>query len=386
MGTSQAVTAGTGSKRIVGVDIAKAIGILLVIFVHFAFYTDQYPDTWYSRFAVVSYQYGVPLFFMANGALLLTRKLDLKKHYRRLLTIVIVTLVWKAIDLIIFSQTGDPIGVRDSILFMLGGIDLGSHPSGFVWFMNAFIGLHLIVPMLKMMFDATDGRKTLYITMGVIAFFAIIVDTVRTLLMIVGPWFNTELVGLLHNADQYNMFGSYSYAILYFVLGGLVLEKFQKARSASGKMVWPFKRISLGGGVLALVICQALLFLVQWGQRPTSGYEYRFDYSYTQLAGAVGTVLIFCLCLMASPSQRASKFFKEVGSQTFGMYMTHIFLLRIINRLELHFFAADSFQAALGGVGSLLVNFALILLAFFVALAISMVGSRIPVLKKLFFH
>ncbi|MCI1935025.1 MAG: acyltransferase family protein [Bifidobacteriaceae bacterium] len=366
-------------------DIAKTIGILLVIFVHFVFHTSEYPNTWYSHFAVAAYQYGVPLFFMANGALLLTRKLDLKKHYRRLLTIVIVTLVWKAIDLVVFAYTTEPIGVRNSILFMLGGSEFDGRPSGFVWFMNAFIGLHLIVPMLKTMFDAADGRRTLYITMGVIAFFSILGDTARTLLTIVGSWFHVGLVGALQYVDEYNMFGKYAYAILYFILGGLVLEKFQKARSESGKIVWPFRRVSLGASVAVLVVCQVLLFLTLWGERAASGYEYRFAYSYTQLAGVIGTVIVFCLCLMASPSQRASKFYKEVGSQTFGMYMTHIFLLMTINYLELRFFADDNF-AALGGVGSLLVNFALILLAFFVALAISMVGSRIPVLKKLFFH
>ena len=43
---------------------------------------------------------GVPLFFFANGFLLMNRPFELKKHVIKLMRIIILTVVWAAINVV----------------------------------------------------------------------------------------------------------------------------------------------------------------------------------------------------------------------------------------------------------------------------------------------
>ena len=44
----------------------------------------------------------VPCFLLVNGAILLNKKLDLKKHYKKVLLIYIVNIIWKIIYLLFY--------------------------------------------------------------------------------------------------------------------------------------------------------------------------------------------------------------------------------------------------------------------------------------------
>ena len=82
-------------KRVVGYDIIKSMAMFFVVMLHYSFYTRFYSSGLAGTAVTVLCVVCVPLFFAVNGALLLPRKMDEAKHYRKTLNIVIVVTIWR---------------------------------------------------------------------------------------------------------------------------------------------------------------------------------------------------------------------------------------------------------------------------------------------------
>lgn len=382
---TNALTHRVRHPRIVGLDVMKSAAMYFVVLIHYVFYTTAYPDGAMMRFVSVAYQYSVPLFFMVNGALLLTRPLNLGKHYRKLGRLVVVTVVWKALYALLFWLQHDdaPVTLKAFISFELGTDEIDGHPSGFFWFLNALIGLHLIVPLLKMAFDALD-RRILWSVLWIVFGFAFVRCTLRIFLNFADAAYKTDLSSVLDNVARFYMFGFYGYVIVYFVAGGLLMEKFMKYRDPeTGRFAWPFPRFGMMAAIACLVFCQVLLFVIQYFDSKFLDSGYQLDDSYQLIPGLLGTLLIFALFLMFRPSRRLSRVFTEIGSHTFGMYTTHVLLILVF----LHVEERTGLSAALNSINPLLalvVSLVMIAILFALAWCVSWLGSRIPVVKKLF--
>ncbi|MCI1983667.1 MAG: acyltransferase [Bifidobacteriaceae bacterium] len=375
---------GHGS-RIATLDLIKTVAIYLVVMIHFIFYTTAYPSTVLSHLVAVTYQYCVPLFFMVNGALLLTRPLNLSRHYRKLGRLVAVTLVWKVLYALLFWLEHDsaPVTAKDFFAFLLGTDGIPGHPSGFFWFLNALIGLDLVMPLIKLAFDAVD-RRILWWVLGVIFTFSFVRLTVVTILDVVDTVRGTDIASVLDDVTKFYYFGFFGYVIVYFVAGGLVMEAFMKHRDAdTGRFTWPWPRFNAIAAAAVLVVCQALLLVIRHFDELVNNHSYEFSNSYQLLPGLFGTIALFCLLMMAHPGPRASKFFAGIGSRTFGMYLTHVVLILEFMHLEqrLHVSAAMS---GLPTPVSIFANLVFVAVLAGAAWCIAWVGGHIPVIKKLF--
>lgn len=141
-------------KRVVGYDIIKSMAMFFVVMLHYSFYTRFYSSGLAGTAVTVLCVVCVPLFFAVNGALLLPRKMDEAKHYRKTLNIVIVVTIWRllAAAFFVFVDGSHPVTLKDLVLFLLGG-GFGDYPTGYFWFMNALIAVYLVLPVMKMAFD-----------------------------------------------------------------------------------------------------------------------------------------------------------------------------------------------------------------------------------------
>ena len=92
-------------KRVVGYDIIKSMAMFFVVMLHYSFYTRFYSSGLAGTAVTVLCVVCVPLFFAVNGALLLPRKMDEAKHYRKTLNIVIVVTIWRLLAAA-FDQLG----------------------------------------------------------------------------------------------------------------------------------------------------------------------------------------------------------------------------------------------------------------------------------------
>lgn len=93
-------------QRILGYDVAKGIAMFLVVLLHYSFYTRFYSGDVVGSAVTSVCVICVPLFFAVNGALLLPRPLDVRKHYKRLITIVIIVAAWKSLSALFFCLCG----------------------------------------------------------------------------------------------------------------------------------------------------------------------------------------------------------------------------------------------------------------------------------------
>ena len=94
---------------------------------------------------------GVPLFFLSNGYLLMSRPFNLKKHMRKMIHIVCLTFVWGFINVICLMIIDQEYLSAKEILISVwqwraGKID-------FLWFMGTLVSIYLFVPLLKNAYD-----------------------------------------------------------------------------------------------------------------------------------------------------------------------------------------------------------------------------------------
>lgn len=241
-------------KRIVGYDIAKTLAMFLVVMLHYSLYTRYYSSGIAGTLVTVMCVVCVPLFFAVNGALLLPRPLDEHRHYRKVLNIVIIVSIWKVLAAIFFiyvdgSQT---VTIKDFCIFLLGG-NLGGYPTGYFWFMNALIAVYLILPLAKMAFDS-DRRIVLHALMAVLFGFTVGKDTVSLVLQGLGTLTHHDFASIMNSIDEYYIFGSYGYVLLYFLVGGLVGRRLvhgsEIEEAAHGDI-----QISQGMAACGIIVC-----------------------------------------------------------------------------------------------------------------------------------
>lgn len=168
----------------------------LVVLLHYSFYTKYYSSGLAGTAATVLCVVCVPLFFLVNGALLLPRRIK-PHHYRNVLKMILVVLVWKVIAALffVFANAGHQVSFKDFLSFLLGG-QLGGYPAGYFWFMNALIGIYLVFPLVKQAFDSRD-RKPLIALVAVIFGFTVCKDTLKLLLQLLGMVTGHEFASLL---------------------------------------------------------------------------------------------------------------------------------------------------------------------------------------------
>ena len=244
--------------------------MFLVVMLHYSLYTRYYSGGIAGTLVTVMCVVCVPLFFAVNGALLLPRPLDEHRHYRKVLNIVIIVSIWKVLAAIFFiyvdgSQT---VTIKDFCIFLLGG-NLGGYPTGYFWFMNALIAVYLILPLAKMAFDS-DRRIVLHALMAVLFGFTVGKDTVSLVLQGLGTLTHHDFASIMNSIDEYYIFGSYGYVLLYFLVGGFVGSRLVHG-SGIEEATHGGVQISQGMAVCGIIVCYVVTVLIQRYQHAVKG-------------------------------------------------------------------------------------------------------------------
>lgn len=368
-------------KRIVGYDIAKTLAMFLVVMLHYSLYTRYYSSGIAGTLVTVMCVVFVPLFFAVNGALLLPRPLDEHRHYRKVLNIVIIVSIWKVLAAIFFiyvdgSQT---VTIKDFCIFLLGG-NLGGYPTGYFWFMNALIAVYLILPLAKMAFDS-DRRIVLHALMAVLFGFTVGKDTVSLVLQGLGTLTHHDFASIMNSIDEYYIFGSYGYVLLYFLVGGLVGRRLvhgsEIEEAAHGDI-----QISQGMAACGIIVCYAVTVLIQRYQHAVKGVVLTVENGYWLLPTFVATLLLLLALGRVRMRGFGAEMFRAIGMNTFGIYMLHMAGLILLCRAQ-----DTSLFNGLGNLNSIaltVVNVLLCICVFAGCLFITVLLRKIPFIKKLF--
>ncbi|MDR1422768.1 MAG: acyltransferase [Coriobacteriales bacterium] len=170
----------------------------------------------------------MPVFFLVNGALLLTRELDLKKHFRRMVHLLILFVIWHVITLICelsFWHLDVSVWNYQAIIGFLFGANLENLYNTHFWFIPVLLAIYAIFPLIKKEFDdwQTKPRKNYYLYFFVIFLIAVqqVPSLINTLSLLI-PALNELNVPLGNYSPFATQVGK---MLLYFILGGMLFSK-----------------------------------------------------------------------------------------------------------------------------------------------------------------
>lgn len=363
-------------RRVLGYDCMKAFAMLMVILLHSPGYTLDFPrNTVVGDLVIALTRVCVPLFFLVNGALLLTEPLDWHKDVRRMARTVVFMEIWRVIYAVGFGIFGDSrFGVWDLTLFLLGNNVLGRNPVGHFWFLNALVAVYVMLPVTKYVFSAADRKVSDWFGILLVTF-TMILPSAKLVLSMFSTWTGRDIQGLIDPLEGFGVFGGCANALAYAFVGGLVargvagLGKADRARRLG--MKW---RVCMSAGI---ILCWAATYgiAVYQARVPVS-----VDYN-LMLPVAALAVLLFVLLLPLRLPSGAARAVTVLGSNTFGVYMLHIPVLCMVWLVAKH---GIRLPVSTPSWAALVVDFLLVVAVFLLCAAITRLCARIPVLGRIF--
>lgn len=291
-----------------------------------------FPQTWWSNLVTMLTVTCVPLFLMVNGALLLNRSFDWQKWRVRLIRFAALTVFWKLLLVLfcsIFWSAGGDNSPSAVIGYLLGGE--APYPQiGYTWFLDMFIGVQLLFPIIKYLYDLEEKRY-LWLLMAVICVFPV---GGETLFMIVQPiadytgrgWLATSFLNLV----SYAPLTLNSVYLAYFSLGGLLYARFGQLDGGDDKERLAGERRAL---FIAGIICFVLLYMVNRFQVHHIGQMFDIAQKYTNLFSIVLCSALFVAVLIPRYGKCISVLASFVGRRTFGIFILEVVPIRCLDIL-----------------------------------------------------
>lgn len=309
------------SGRIIYIDVIETLAIYLVVYCHW----PQMAGT--SVLANVTLQLSttlaVPLFFMCNGALLLSKEqIDVRAHYRKTLMLFIAMETWKAIFLALWGilAPGQLADVGGLAPYFLGAnaVEGAYLPTDQFWFLQQLIGIYLIFPFLH------EGlHRYPEMMRGCIIFLIVFVcclneyDSIRTIAAV--KEIGTSLPDI-SSLGWYFPLGNGGYYLMFFLMGHVIHTK------CYGK-AFPRKTVALL--LMGAFVSFALVLAEKYFQEGTLAGEWvRLDHDYQRLP----VLLMSCCCYvffasldMSGLPERARVLFSFVSKRTMNIFIVHMF-------------------------------------------------------------
>lgn len=270
-------------NRLEYIDLLKIIAAFLTVFYHFAYYKTDYgfaenqmyiPN--FNRVIMCAASCCVPLFFLINGELMLSKSRDWKKVYIKAIKIALLTVVW--------SVAGFP-----------------------SWFFKTLIILYLLYPLFQYCY--AKQRKIYYIICIAVFVFPFLYNFVIMLL----KW-----LGYANDFERTGFFTMYS--ILYFLLGPLL----SKTKSSV------LKGISLVFLGLGFVVAECFVY--------TNIENKMFD-GVNAAFPTIGALLLsvgIYFVIKALPLSKFKKTLGFFGNSALSIYLMHMLVIDILNKFVLN--------------------------------------------------
>ena len=371
---TQAATPVRPTGRLASIDLIKAIAVLMVVVYHISLCSYKVFDdpaidtlaTFYLRcFLVVC----VPLFFMANGYLLLPHKLDLRSHCIKILRLWLITLFWAAPTLAIELRLE---GGSMSLLEFMTQLNTFTGVEIHLWYMGALVCIYIFFPLIKLAYDRSRPIFLLFIAFTALTTFGSrLINQFFTLIDAIGGarYYGEPTDKWFSIFNPYN--GIYGYTLVYFCLGGLVpdmLARLQKKYPAMKS-----RNLLLTGCLLLGSLIHFAWFLFIYHKR--NWYMCPIWYGYKTVSAVIMTVSAFLLCMNYRGQHRLpARLLQVVSGCSLGVYFLHMLVL-----LPLKPFV----QAHMHWLCNLPGNVLLGLVVTAICVLVTLLIRRIPLLRQL---
>lgn len=348
-------------KKYLFIEILRIVSCYAVVFHHtdaYMLFSEREPGSlayWVYLFLSLFCVFAVPLFFMISGALLLHREESLKDIFvKRILKTFMILLVFSFGHYMLEVHSGEPFGMGH---FLAGVIKEPWSPA--LWFLYAYIGIMIALPFLRAMVKNLKDEYFYYL-------FGIGVFLKGILPIISYCGFGEDFSALLPYLRVSWLVNDVFLCpcIGYFLMHRLNMKKCKKWLPK----LWIMNLLSIGIAMIATYYKGTVD-----GNHYTEFFHKTFD--------TINCITIFVTIRYFFEKKEFSKGLKklimEVGSCTFGIYLIHLFVRKML----------QIFDARLGGGIIPTDNMPALLLygiiIWVISLAIAFVIRRIPILRKL---
>ncbi len=367
------------AHRLPWLDAARLLAITFVVFNHAlnTIYTSYIPqggtaaecmtaaETVFRALAYTLSRYGVPLFLMITGALLLPRDYETPGVTRRLyrhniLRLLVATELWLAIYFIGILVTGqgqralllgtDPASARAAapgviLHALLNQLFIDPVTLGNMWYMQMIIPVYMLLPAIATAVKRLPGKCLAIPAIAVYAYFCVL-PTLQVILAACGSGF--RLTPALHASYLF------TYYVIFIVLGYL---------TARGALARFSTRTLLTA--LALLTAASAAYLVWLYHTPV---DYQFSYEFPLLYPAAPCVFE----LIRRHADRSRRIITLGAATAFAVYMIHRPLLLLLQR-------ALRFHPGTSGITGFA---ALCLLSFSIAVLATLALSRVRPVRR----
>lgn len=204
----------TKNDRIFGIDMIKAMAVLFVLCVHFSLNTYYYntpiadANMFFQSCLRWLFFMGVPLFIMCTGYLNYKTTIS-RSYYLKIFRVLIPYVLISILCLIIKKPAGAaPVDFQHAV-FSIFNFTANSYS----WYVNMYIGLFLLAPLLNVIFNALD-REKLHILLGTLILIIALPAAFNPLLK------NVPEVSYVYFPNWWQSL----YPILYYFLGAYVAK------------------------------------------------------------------------------------------------------------------------------------------------------------------
>ena len=301
----------------------KILAMLLVLFNHtgpdgFRRFVDVPDSPFFPIFLFLSVacKIAVPLFFMCSGALLLGRDEPFKKLFsHRILRYVIVLVLFSFAEYLFILRS-------DFSKFDLGYFFLRIYASdmhGAYWFLYAYLACLILLPFLRKMARALDGREFVYLIALQVVFTGVI-----------------PVVEFLAGRGAYHLNPDLNLPLLaqnvFFMLVGYWAENvLDMSRLGRRGMT----AIALAGAGAIVLTCVLTVYKAAIDGRYDAELSTVFHASFVAVP-TISTYILLKYAFARVPLRESvSRAILYMGELTFGIYLTHMFAMRVIRYVKI---------------------------------------------------
>lgn len=358
------------------IDLIKVIAIFFVCMYHFwlggnvAYSENMTNAVIFRRYCRGILSTCVPLFMMANGALVLNKPLLAQKHYRNLALLLFQFFIWRAITIVLLGliQNVDFSSFSTfqliNVFLLLESVD-GIKITHF-WFVPLMFCIQLLLPFIKGVFDNLNKEKNsqtvLFTTLVFLFVINFVIYELNILRYLTPSTINLNSYYITSQLDPFSK--RISMMLLYFLLGGL-LHKYQENFLKLPAILF-----------LAIIFISLTISFFEWRfMSQTLGYTYDNVFNgYSSVSTLACSISLFSLARKLESfickSNIFTRILRYIGNNTLTIYYVHW----IVGTAMFQYMKPYS---------SMFMNFTYS--AFLMALGVSvgMLLKKIPILKHL---
>ncbi len=341
-------------SRVQYIDFIKTISIFIIITLHNGTWRTDFISSGSTaslvQYCIRLFCEGVPIFVFLNGFLIFDKPFNAKKHAKKTINLLVLTVLWSFIMEIYFTlMAGTPltvIGVLTSVL----ETNISNSHTGVLWFLQELFIVYLIFPILKYLYDTHEKLFNYLLLVLIISTFSV------SFISLIYDMFNIDILkSVLSFTKQYTLVIGTNIYVVYFMLGGYICKNKNKL---------PKKSLVLIGSICTVIACIIGIYISY-----RNGVTYRSNYNYSQVFLMFFIIAAFLLCSkIPFKNKFVNKVLMLVGDNTMGIYLLHQMVINLVSRFQIP-------------TNSLALRLGLSMAVMIISLGITYIIRRIPKLS-----